>query len=192
MAHQNYHATFSFPNPLLTLRAHHFAFTWVNPWTKGIYLLYCYELNIHITDFLLINLYTEVIPFTLLMPPLSPSPYTVRHLRDVCGGDHVCYLCKSEEEKWRVLCQYFQVGLERNEKVVFFEVLPSFSSLCFHHCYFSNLHISFLRRCSLFVLNCSPCLEIVPTFLLCGAFPFPECLSFVFAIINYYIIVDLF
>jgi hypothetical protein len=59
------------------------------------------------------------------MPLSLPSPYTVRHLGDLCGGDHICYLCTSDEEKWRVLGDYYKVGLEKNEQMVFVQVSPS-------------------------------------------------------------------
>lgn len=45
--------------------------------------------------------------------------YTLRQLCDVCAGDHVCYLCTSDEEKWQVLGEFYQKGHERKEKMVY-------------------------------------------------------------------------
>jgi signal transduction histidine kinase/CheY-like chemotaxis protein len=33
----------------------------------------------------------------------------------------VCYLCRNDEEKWRLLSQFYKVGLEKNEKMMFFQ-----------------------------------------------------------------------
>lgn len=52
---------------------------------------------------------------------ITHSTYNVRKLGDVCGGDHVCYLCQSDEEKWKVLGEFYRVGIERNEKMMFFQ-----------------------------------------------------------------------
>lgn len=47
------------------------------------------------------------------------TEYTIRHIRDVCAGDHICCLCNNDEEKWQVLGEFFQKGYERKEKMVF-------------------------------------------------------------------------
>lgn len=50
-----------------------------------------------------------------------PTTYSLRQLGDVCGGDHVCFLCNGAEEKWKVLGEYYKVGLDKNEKLLFFQ-----------------------------------------------------------------------
>lgn len=50
----------------------------------------------------------------------TTTTYQVRHLGDVCGGDHICYLCQSDDEKWRVLSEFYRVGLEKNDKMMYF------------------------------------------------------------------------
>ncbi len=49
-----------------------------------------------------------------------PSPYPLRQLSDVCAGDHICCLCQNDEEKWKVLGEFFKCGHERKEKLIFF------------------------------------------------------------------------
>lgn len=51
---------------------------------------------------------------------MPPSTYSMRHLQDVCGGDHICFLCASNEERWRVLGEFYSKGVENNEKMMFF------------------------------------------------------------------------
>lgn len=51
----------------------------------------------------------------------SSASYNLRHLGDVCGGDHVCFLCNSVDEKWRVLSEFYSTGLKNNEKILFFQ-----------------------------------------------------------------------
>lgn len=52
---------------------------------------------------------------------MPQATYTLRRLSDVCGGDHICFLCSSNAERWRVLGEFYKKGLENNEQMMFFK-----------------------------------------------------------------------
>jgi hypothetical protein len=92
-----------------------------------------------------------LVSLSCIMPSMNPAPYTVRHLGDVCGGDHVCYFCQSDEEKWRVLCQFYKKGLENNEKMMFFQVV--IVTLIIYNYFFlvQSVYVSFYKFADLLI-----------------------------------------